>query len=81
MNSELKMSVSSMTRKRDKKGVYVLFTDGPNSAEFLVPDCSVIKSTGFSNDELEQLKDYLHNEQDYIFSLAKDVNPIRGFMK
>lgn len=37
MNSEIRMSVSSMTRNDDKKGVYVLFSDGDKSAEFIVP--------------------------------------------
>lgn len=80
MNSEIKMSVSSMTRTEDKKGVYVLFTDGDKSAEFVVPGCRVISNKGFSEGEIQQLHDYVDNEQDYIFSLAKTVNPMRAFM-
>ena len=80
MNSEIKMSVSSMTRTEDKKGVYVLFTDGNKSAEFVVPGCRVINNKGFSEGEIRQLHDYVDNEQDYIFSLAKTVNPMRAFM-
>lgn len=80
MNSEIKMSVSSMTRNDDKKGVYVLFTDGDKSAEFVVPGCKVINNKGFDEEELKQLRDYVDNEQDYIFSLAKTVNPMKAFM-
>lgn len=80
MNSEIKMSVSSMTRSDDKKGVYVLFTDGDKSAEFVVPGCKVINNKGFDEEELKQLRDYVDNEQDYIFSLAKTVNPMKAFM-
>ncbi len=80
MNSEVKMSVSSMMRNDDKKGVYVLFTDKDKSAEFVVPGCKVISNKGFSADELKQLRDYIDNEQDYIFSLSKTVNPMKAFM-
>lgn len=80
MNSEVKMSVSSMTRSGDKKGVYVLFTDENKSAEFVVPGCKIISNKGFNEEELKQLTDYVTNEQDYIFSLAKKVNPMRAFM-
>lgn len=80
MNSEIRMSVSSMTRSDDKKGVYVLFSDGDKSAEFVVPGCKVINNKGFDEEELKQLRDYVDNEQDYIFSLAKTVNPMKAFL-
>ena len=80
MNSEIKMSVSSMTRSEDKKGVYVLFTDGNKSAEFIVPEGKIVSHNGFSENELKQLKEYVQNEQDYIFSLAKTVNPLKAFL-
>lgn len=80
MNSEVKMSVSSMTRNDDKKGVYVLFTDKDRAVEFIVPGCKVISNKGFNEDEIKQLRDYVDNEQDYIFSLAKTVNPMKAFM-
>jgi len=80
MNSEIKMSVSSMTRKGDKKAVYVLFTDGDNSAEFSLPGSSLLSNRGFTKEEIQQLKEYIDNEQDYLFGLAKGINPLRGFM-
>lgn len=80
MNSEVKMSVSSMTHNGDKKGVYVLFTDKDKEAEFVVPGCKVISNKGFDEEELKQLCDYVNSEQDYIFSLSKTVNPMKAFM-
>lgn len=80
MHNEIKMSVSSMTRRGDKKAVYVLFTDGDNCAEFSLPGSSLLSSRGFTEEEIKQLKEYIDNEQDYLFSLAKEVNPLRGFM-
>ena len=80
MNSEIKMSVSSMTRLGDKKGAYVLFTDVNSSAEFMIPGGKLLHHKGFGEDELRQLKEYVENEQDYLFNLAKEINPIRGFL-
>lgn len=80
MNDQIRMSVSSMTRTESKKGVYVLFTDGNKSAEFVLPDCKLIDNRGFSDEEVAQLLDYVDNEREYIFSLAKTVDPMRAFM-
>ena len=80
MNSEIKMSVSSMTRSGDKKAVYVLFQDGDKSAEYSLPGCDLIRNKGFSEDELKSLKEYMDNEQDSIYAMAKGVNPIKALM-
>ena len=80
MNSEIKMSVSSMTRTRDKKAVYVLFQDGSKTAELMLPGCELVRNKGFSEDDIRQLKDYIDNEQDSIFAMAKQVNPIKAMM-
>ena len=80
MNSEIKMSVSSMTRNKDNKAVYVLFQDGDKNAEFTLPGCKLISNKGFAPDEIDQLKDYVDNEQDSIYALAKKVNPMKAFM-
>lgn len=80
MNSEIKMSISSMTRKGDQKAIYILFTDGGSSAEFAIPGCKLLNSQGFTKEELKQLKEYIDNEQDYLFSIAKNVSPMKGFM-
>lgn len=80
MNDTVRMSVSSMTRHGDNKAIYVLFTDGDNSAEFTVPGCTLLNSKGFDDEEIHQLKDYVENETDYIYSIAKGVNPMKAFM-
>ena len=80
MNGEIEMSVSSMTRSGDKKAVYVLFQDGDKSAEYSLPGCGLIRNKGFSEDELKSLKEYMDNEQDSIYAMAKGVNPIKALM-
>ena len=80
MNADIKMSVSSMTRTKDRKAVYVFFQDGDKTAEFTLPGCALVKNKGFSDDEVKSLKEYVDNEQDAIFAMAKEVNPIKAFM-
>lgn len=76
----MEMKVSSMTRTDNSKAVYVQFIDGVRKAEFAIPGCNMVSSSGFSQEELKQLRDYVDNEQDYIFSVAKNVSPMKGFM-
>ncbi len=40
----------------------------------------LVKNKGFSDDDIRQLKDYIDNEQDTIFAMAKHVNPIKAMM-
>ena len=80
MNSEIRMSVSSMTRTKDSKAVYILFEDGKKSAEFCLPEGKLVNSKGFSDEEITRLRDYVQNEQDEIYALAKQVNPMRAFL-
>ena len=80
MNEEIKMSVSTITRTKDSKAVYVLFTDGDKSAEFTLPDLKLISNRGFSNDEISQLTEYLDNETDQIFKVAGSIDPMKNFL-
>lgn len=69
-----------MTRTENSKAIYVLFTDDKKSAEFSIPGCKLVSNKGFRDIEIEELKDYVLNEQDSIMSLAKTINPMRAFM-
>lgn len=80
MNREIKMSVSSLSRKGEEKAIYVFFADAEASAEFLLPDCKLVHSKNFSEDDLKQLKEYVFSELDFIYQIAKNVNPIKGFL-
>lgn len=81
MNGEVKMSVSSMTRKDGNKAVYVLFQDGKREAEFAVPGCRMVRNSGFSDEEVRSLRDFVDGEQDKIFAMAKEAGPIKAFLK
>lgn len=81
MNSEMKINVSPVTRLGDKRVAYVLFTDGDSGAEFIIPGGELLNSKGFDEKELVEMKEYLDNEQDHLFSVAKELNPMRSFMR
>lgn len=81
MNESVNMSVSAINGKNEDRVVYVLFTDEEKSAELSLPGCKIISNKGFSEEELAQLKTYAENSEDYIFSLAKEINPMKAFMK
>ncbi|MCR5686874.1 MAG: hypothetical protein K6G58_02435 [Lachnospiraceae bacterium] len=80
MNSEIRMSVSTMTRTKDSKAVYVLFEDGGKKAEFALPELRLVSSEGFSEEEISQLRDYAENEKDSIMEVARKINPMRALM-
>ena len=79
-NSEIKMSVSMMTRTKDSKAVYVLFEDGSRSAEFALPDGKLLSNSGFTDEEITRLKDYLDSERDSVFKMAQKINPLRDML-
>ena len=81
MNNEIKMNVSLLTTSGDKRVIYVVFTDGDKSAELMLPEVSVVSNKGFSDEEISQLKDYVENQQDEIYNIAKEINPIKAMMK
>ena len=81
MNSEMKINISPITRLGDKRVAYVLFTDKSANAEFIIPGGELVDSKGFDEKELAELKEYLDREQDYLYSVAKEINPMRSFMK
>ena len=61
--------------------IYVDFTDGDKSAEFVIPEVKLVRNKGFSDEEIAQLTDYAMNSQDEIYKIAKTINPIKSFMK
>ncbi|MCR5503929.1 MAG: hypothetical protein K6F53_13075 [Lachnospiraceae bacterium] len=80
MSDGIQMSVSSMTRTDQKKAVYVLFRDGEKTAEFALPECELIKNSGFSEEELGKLREYTDGDRDRIFELARGVDPMKAFL-
>lgn len=81
MNSNITMNISPILRSGDEKVIYVQFMDGSKIAEFTVPGCILIKNDGYDEKDLKSLQEYLDNEQDEIYKVARQINPISALMK
>lgn len=80
MKDEITMSVSSLIRKDGEKALYVLFSGKDSSAEFVLPEGKLLQGKGFSEEEIAKLQEYVQNEKDSIYSMAREVNPMKAFL-
>ncbi|EOS23072.1 hypothetical protein C806_03175 [Lachnospiraceae bacterium 3-1] len=79
---ELRMTYSGLiTQKNGEKIARVIFERDKDYAEGTVPSGLIEKSAGFTPDELQQLSDYLIQNGNDILIKAKEVNPLRNWMK
>lgn len=78
--STITMSVTSIVGKGEDRRAYVLFQDKEKMAEFAVPGGKMMMNSGFSDEEIEKIVNYLKTENDYIMSIAKNVSPMKAFM-
>ena len=75
-SEELKLTFSGVLTKGDKKFIRVRFereTDrGVEIAEGILPDCTIEKQNGYSQQEVEQLQDYLkQNRSDIMEKIGR----------
>lgn len=81
-SQELRMTYSGLLSQKDgKKIVRVFFERGKDYAEGIVPTGEIEKSSGFTSEELSQLSDYLKDHAGDLLTKAKEVNPLRNWMK
>ncbi len=84
MNNEIKMSVSPVFRKDGAKSIYLLFADGDKSAELLLADAGAevktVRNSGFSEEEIGSLTEYVENSRDEIIAIAGKVTPLKAFL-
>lgn len=79
---EFCMTYSGLLMQKDgKKIVRVVFERDKDYAEGVVPSGAIERSSGFTQEELQQLSDYLIQNGDDILAKAKEVNPLRNWMK
>lgn len=84
MNSsqEVRMTYSGLVNYKGEKAVRVVFERGKTDyAEGIVPSGILESSSGFTEEELERLSDYLKCNADDIFQKAREVNPLRDWIK
>lgn len=81
---ELKMTFSGVLQKKGKQIIQVRFerqtaTGGVEVAEGLLPDCTIEKYNGFSEEEIDQLQEYLKRNRKEIIDKAKGLNNIMNW--
>ncbi len=81
MGNEMNMSVSPVCMKDGKKYAFVSFTDGKRSADGRIPDCKIISSNGFTEEEVRQLETYMQMELAKLKRMAAEIRLIDAFMK
>lgn len=77
----MNMLVSGITVKGDKKIAYVCFEENSRIAEGIIPDCKIIRNTGFSEDEVNQLEIYMQNNLVMLKKQAAGVDPMKAFLE
>ncbi len=84
MNTEIKMNVSPVFRKDAEKNIYVLFEDADKKAEILLPEpgreIRCLKNSGFTDDEIKRLLEYVEGDRDNITAIAGKVTPLKAFL-
>lgn len=78
---EVTMLVSGIVVKDNRKIVRVSFLRDNDYAEGVMPDAIIEKSKGFSTEELTKLEKFLRLHKEEILQQAKEVNPIRSWLK
>lgn len=81
MDNELNMSVSPVCVKNGEKYAFVSFTDGKRCAEGRIPNCKIITSNGFNQEEVEQLENYMRRELTQLKKMAAGIRLIDAIIK
>lgn len=81
-SEELCMTYSGLLLYKGEKTVRVYFERGKNDyAEGIVPSGIIEKSSGFSEEELQQLSNYLTHHAADILTKANQVDPIGNWLR
>lgn len=78
---EVDMLISGFFTKEGKKMMRVSFMRGKDFAEGLLPDGIIDKAEGFSEEELGRLVKFLRTNSREIMAQAKEINPIRSWLR
>lgn len=81
MNSNTKMSVSGILHRGESRSVCVMLEDDDRSIEIRLPEGEILSNNGYSSEETEEILSYLNENIDDIMKSAREVNPMKAFMK
>ena len=79
---EVRMTYSGVSlQKSGKRIVRVVFERGGDVAEGVLPSGEIERSSGFTEEEVRQLGRYLVQNGEGIMAKAKEVDPLRNWIR
>ncbi len=75
------MLISGMVESGGRKVVRVSFLRERDYADGLLPEGIIEKAQGFTDEEVRKLEDYLRFNRQEILKQAKEINPLRSWLK
>ena len=78
---DTRMSVSGILHRGERRSVCVLIENDQNYAEIRMPEGEILSRKGYDEEETEEIIAYLTENMDDILNAARDVNPMKAFMK
>ena len=77
----IKVVVSPVIKQDGRQKIFISFIDEADKreAEAIIPGLVFIKNVGFSDEELDEFREFLENEQGNILETAKTINPLAEF--
>lgn len=81
MEDNIRIVVSPVVKQDGRQKIFINFMDynDKREAEAVIPGCVFIKNMGFSDEELEILKEYMEEKQSEILEKAGTINPLAEF--
>ena len=75
----IKVVVSPVIKQDGRQKIFISFIDEEDKreAEAIIPGLVFIKNVGFSDEELDEFREFLENEN--ILETAKTINPLAEF--
>ena len=79
-NDEMTMTYTSVLTKDNKPLISLSFERGKDICEGVVPDCKITKNSGFSEEEVEALENYLRTNKKLIIENSKNISGFFNIM-
>lgn len=77
---EFTMKISGVCNGKEGKKAYVSFSDERRSAEGVIPECKIIKQSGFTDEEIARLELFMKMNLADLKKQAGAINPVRGML-
>ena len=78
---DTRMSVSGILHRGESRSVCILLENDSKYAEIRMPEGEILSCKGYDEEETEEIIAYLTENMDDILNAARDVNPMKAFMK